>query len=88
MYKIGAVALLVLMLLSCRSEAPKDAWKKMNYPVLMSLRGRGGNMRAVQKGTSLTVSYPNERVIENLTVLAFTNRDGINKPLALEKNHY
>lgn len=85
MYKIGVVALLALVLLSCRSEAPKDAWKKMNYPVLVSLKGRGGNVRAVQKGSSLTVSYPNERVIENITVLAFTNRDGINKPLALEK---
>lgn len=85
MYKIGVVSLLALVLLSCRSEAPKDSWKKMNYPVLMSLKGRGGNVRAVQNGSSLTVSYPNERVIENLTVLAFTNRDGSNKPLALEK---
>ena len=85
MNKIGAVALLALVLLSCRSEAPKEAWRKMDYPVRFTLAGRGGNLRAEQKGTSPVESFANEHTIENLTVVVFTDRRGDNTPLALEK---
>ena len=84
--KIGAVALLALVLLSCRSEAPKEAWRKMDYPVLMSIQGsKGVAMRAEQKGTSHSAALANECTIENLTVVAFTNRGTNNTPSALEK---
>lgn len=85
MNKIGAVALLALVLLSCRSEAPKEAWRKMDYPVRFTLAGRGGNLRAEQKGTSPVESFANEHTIENLTVVVFTDRRVNNEPLALEK---
>ena len=84
--KIGAVTLLALVLLSCRSEAPKEAWRKMDYPVLMSIQGsKGVAMRAEQKGTSHSAALANECTIENLTVVAFTNRGTNNTPSALEK---
>ena len=85
MNKIGVVALLALVLLSCRSEAPKEAWRKMDYPVLFSLVGKEGSMRAAEKGHSPSASLENERTIENLTVVVFTNRRVSNVPLALEK---
>lgn len=82
--RIGSVALLALALLSCRSEAPKEVWETMDYPVLLSLQG-GVGLRADQTGGSVTQSLDNERVIENLTVLVFTNREANNEPAALEK---
>ena len=85
MNKIGALALLSLVLLSCRNEAPKEAWRKMDYPVLFSLASKEGNMRAAEKGNSPSASLENERSIENLTVVVFTNRRVSNVPLALEK---
>lgn len=85
MNKIGVVALLALVLLSCRSEAPKEAWRKMDYPVLFSLVGKEGSMRAAEKGNSPSASLENERTIENLTVVVFTDRRVSNVPLALEK---
>ena len=84
--KIGAVALLALVLLSCRSEAPKEAWRNMDYPVQFSLAGKEGNsMRASGKGNSHSAALTNECTIENITVLAFTNRGTNNTPSALEK---
>ena len=85
MNKIGAVALLALVLLSCRSEAPKEAWRKMDYPVLFSLAGKEGSMRAAEKGNSHSAALTNECTIENLTVVVFTDRRVSNVPLALEK---
>ena len=85
MNKIGAVALLALVLLSCRSEAPKEAWRKMDYPVQFSLVGKEGSMRATEKGNSHSAALTNECTIENLTVVVFTDRRVSNVPLALEK---
>lgn len=82
--RIGAVIVVVVALLSCRSEAPKEAWQTMDYPVLLSLQG-GSIFRADQTGTTVTKSLDNERAIENLTVLVFTNREANNEPAALEK---
>ena len=83
--KIWVAASMMLALCSCTNEPAKDAsWKKMDYPVALSLEGKGA-LRANQTGSELSASYPNERAVENLTVVVFTHNNVNNTPIAVEK---
>ena len=83
--KIWFAASMMLALCSCTNEPAKDAsWKKMDYPVALSLEGKGA-LRATQTGSELSASYPNERAVENLTVVVFTHNNVNNTPIAVEK---
>ena len=84
--KMIAAGLLALGLISCKNEPAKEAThQKMDYPVAVSLEGVKGALRAEQKSTSLAASYPNERAVENLTVVVFTNNGANNTPGSVEK---
>ena len=83
--KLWVAASMMLALCSCTNEPDKDAsWKKMDYPVALSLEGKGA-LRATQTGSELSASYPNERAVENLTVVVFTHNNVNNTPIAVEK---
>ena len=83
--KIWVAASMMLALCSCTNEPAKDAsWKKMDYPVALSLEGKGA-LRATQTGSELSASYLYERAVENLTVVVFTHNNVNNTPIAVEK---
>ena len=85
--KLWAVTALMLALVSCKNEPAKEhEQQKMKYPVVLSLDGgKSGAMRATEKSSSLSASNPNERAIENLTIVVFTNNNTTNTPIAVEK---
>ena len=85
--KLWAAVALALALVSCKNEPAKDPeQQKMKYPVALSLNGgKSGAMRATEKSNSLSASNPNERAIENLTIVVFTNNNTTNTPIAVEK---
>ena len=85
--KLWAVAALTLALVSCKNEPAKEGpQQKMDYPVALSLDGsKAGAMRATEKSNSLSASNPNERAIENLTVVVFLNNNATSTPGAVEK---
>ena len=85
--KLWAAAALALALVSCKNEPAKEPeQQKMKYPVALSLDGsKAGAMRATEKSNSLSASNPNERAIENLTVVVFLNNNATNTPVAVEK---
>ena len=85
--KLWAAAALTLALVSCKNEPAKEPEQQtMKYPVVLSLDGsKAGAMRATEKSSSLSASNPNERAIENLTVVVFLNNNVTNTPVAVEK---
>ena len=85
--KIGAVMALALALVSCKNESAKEPVQQdMKFPVELSFDAtKNGALRAEEKSSSLSASNLNEREIENLTVVVFTNRDMNNTPVAVEK---
>ena len=85
--KLWVAATLALALVSCKNEPAKEPEQhKMKYPVALSLDGgKSGAMRATEKSNSLSASNPNERAIENLTIVVFTNNNTTNTPIAVEK---
>ena len=85
--KIWVAVALALALVSCKSEPAKEGpQQKMDYPVALSLDGgKSGAMRATGKSNSLSASNPNERAIENLTVVVFLNNNATSTPGAVEK---
>ncbi|KXB33988.1 hypothetical protein HMPREF1869_01362, partial [Bacteroidales bacterium KA00251] len=85
MNKVWIVALLLWTLLSCTEKSPRKAWEHMDYPVSITLAGVKKDLRTESVGSSLTASFPNERAIENLLVVVFTNTEGSNTPGTLEK---
>ena len=85
--KLWAAVALALALVSCKNEPAKEPLQQeMKYPVALSLDGgKSGAMRATEKSNSLSTSNPNERAIENLTIVVFTNNNTTNTPIAVEK---
>lgn len=85
--KLWTVAALALALVSCKNEPAKEPLQQeMKYPVTISLdQGKGGDLRATEKSNSLSASYPNEKAIENLTIVVFLNNNSTNTPVAVEK---
>lgn len=83
-----AAAALTLALVSCKNEPAKEPQlqQNMKYPVALSLEGnKSGALRATYQSSSLSASAANERAIENLTVVVFTNDGANNTPVAVEK---
>ena len=83
-----AAAALTLALVSCKNEPAKEPQlqQNMKYPVALSLEGnKSGALRATYQSSSLSASAANERAIENLTVVIFTNDGANNTPVAVEK---
>ena len=85
--KLWAAVALALALVSCKNEPAKEPLQQeMKYPVALSFNGgKSGAMRATEKSNSLSASNPNERAIENLTIVVFTNNNTTNTPIAVEK---
>ena len=86
--KLWAAAALTLALVSCKNEPAKESQlqENMKFPVALSLEGRkSGALRADYQSSSLSASAANERAIENLTVVVFTNDGANNTPVAVEK---
>ena len=85
--KLWAAAALTLALVSCKNEPAKEPEQQgMKFPVSLSIEGNEGALRAEQIGsTSPAASYPNERAVENLTVVVFTHNNTTNTPIAVEK---
>ena len=87
MNKLWAVAALTLALVSCKNEPAKEPEQQgMKFPVSLSIDGGGsGALRATETGHTTSASYPNERAVENLTVVVFTHNNTTNTPIAVEK---
>ena len=85
--KLWAAAALTLALVSCKNEPAKEPEQQgMKFPVSLSIDGGGsGALRATETGHTTSASYPNERAIENLTVVVFTSNNTTNTPIAVEK---
>lgn len=85
--KLWTVAALALVLVSCKNESAQEPkQQEMKFPVVLSLEGnKSGDMRATEKSNSLSASYPNEKAIDNLTVVVFLNNNSTNTPVAVEK---
>ncbi|KXB33957.1 hypothetical protein HMPREF1869_01364 [Bacteroidales bacterium KA00251] len=84
--KMLYVVLMLVCMLSCTSKSPKQKLDmQMDYPVSMNLSIGKNGLRAEHKSTSLSASFPNERAIENLVVVVFTNATSNNTPGSLEK---
>lgn len=85
--KLWAAAALTLALVSCKNEPAKEPEQQgMKFPVSLSIDGGGsGALRATETGHTTSASYPNERAIENLTVVVFTHNNTTNTPGAVEK---
>ena len=85
--KLWAAAALTLALVSCKNEPAKEPEQQaMKFPVSLSIDGGGsGALRATETGKTISASYPNERAVENLTVVVFLNNNVTNTPVAVEK---
>lgn len=86
--KLWATAFLTLALVSCKNESAREPQlqENMKFPVALSLEGsKSGALRADYQSSSLSASAANERAIENLTVVVFTNDGANNTPVAVEK---
>ena len=85
--KLWAAAALTLALVSCKNEPAKEPEQQgMKFPISLSIDGGGsGALRATETGHTTSASNPNERAIENLTVVVFTTDNATNTPIAVEK---